>query len=1008
MNTWTLGSLLALMGCSGLGNPSGAATEKKVCLVLADGYVSEYAWGKYQELQFPLDHPGHNYFVRGLTGHAHRFARWLEGWQVERLDLEKHQGPLKLEGVDLVILDEVRQSVCDPYETALIEFVRAGGGLLVYAGFWGLGGAPPGEYSVSEAVSSYQHSPLGAVLPLEIQATPDLEMLSGKPPAARRPVFRDKALGAGLEEEEWEVWGFHVGQPRGEVLAELDGQPLICWGPWGRGRIGVYTGDDLAWIRAGAGGPRQRFAGTLWRRLARLAVKESAPVPAVADRPLTWEKGAAFAHPDQPINFLWGGYFYFHTPEMERLWARDLVAHSATLFSGAPEALGKAGIQGWESVGCPLLSPEAVKDPATWMRDAQGQPLEGQPCFNNPQALQSMEESVARWAADLRQRPWVTYGHMGDETEFANCYCDFCRQAFRQETGDELPPLKNDFSPAYLDSWIDYQLFKNRSIGKMYARAVQAAHARNPALRMFASLPQSGGMCHGDDQFHTQSGFDLLWDHTYPGTMAIRVGLNASLLEETAVLQGRPSVPILDLLQAFDSYDRAPHIPPPEYIREMAWQAIAHGVDSIGWFVYHAFFWNLPGSEAWEEAGRLGEEVLAPLTPTLYEMRNALQPVGLLYCYSQEAVDGLKEQVWAPDHPWKSVIRWWSLHATQEAYEVLKYAHVPFNVVSEHRLWQGAELPWKVLILPYVEHLHVESRKALQAFMAKGGRVYVGANSPLDLPGTPGKATADQGGSPYRRLPVSFDTKFTTWWPADRKEEWNQRRVRAYLISAFLEKARQMRGLLSPFCDQALVTVDDPEVVYNVRQAGVAQYLFFINDHQINPVSPEMRRKRQRYNHFMLMPMEFPRAKTSVGIRGPGVLYPLLSSGGGPWQLKPNQRLRIDLELEGGEGKVFLRLPEAITAVEFLSPPVRRADGIALQAGVRGRSGVLRASLPVRIDMDGGEVRQTVYATTQGGILAWTAPFLKEFPAGPILVTITDLASGKQAHYRLGARQGNP
>jgi hypothetical protein len=466
-------------------------------------------------------------------------------------------------------------------------------------------------------------------------------------------------------------------------------------------------------------------------------------------------------------------------------------------------------------------------------------------------------------------------------------------------------------------------------------------------------------------------------------------------------------VPIFDLLQGFDSYDRASHIPPPEYVREMAWQAIAHGIDAVGWFVYNAFFWNLPGSEAWEEAGRLGREVLAPLTPTLYEMRNAPQPVGLLYCYSQEAVDGLKELVWDEEQPWKGVIRWWSQHATQEAYEVLKYAHVPFNVVSEHRLFQGEPLPWKVIVIPYVEHLHAKSRKALESFLARGGIVYVGANSTLDLPGV-------------RKLPMSFDTKFTTWWPADRKDEWNQRRVRTYMISAFLEKARQMRRLFSSFCDGAMVTVDDPEVVYNVREAGVAKYLFFINDHQINPVSSEDRQRRQQYNHFMLMPMEFPKAKTRVGIRETGLrsrgnwetgklgnrqsaaayLYPLLPSSGDPLPLKLNQRTVVNLELAGGEGKVYLLLPEKVSAVEFTSPLVRSQQGVAIQARILSRTGILKASLPLRIDLNGQGVRQTVYATTKNGVLSWTAPFLKEFPAGPITVTVTDLASGKSVQSR--------
>ena len=991
--------LLGVTMLSSLAEPARPA-PKRTCLVLADGTVSEYAWGHYQESQFPWNHPGHDYCIRGLLETGTRFHRWLPGWNVRRVDLEKQQGPLRLEGVDLVILDDVRQSVCDPHEPALVEFVRQGGGLLVYGGFWGLGGCAKTEYNAAAPVSSFQRTPLGGILPVEIVATPDYELLRAKPAPARRPAFLDPALGQGIAAPAWEVLALHACKPRGEVLAQVDGRPLVCRQSVGKGRVVVYAGDDLGWVRAGTGSNLNAFAGTLWRRLAALAVGDTAAIPARPDPEPVLERGPAFAHPDQPMNFLWGGAFYYRTPEMERLWARDLLTHSATLFSGLPESVAKAGVQSWEAFGPPLFTKASVEDPETWAVDAQGKPIKGQPCFNNPKALANMEEAVGKRAAELAGSPWVTYGHMGDETEYGNCFCPHCRRAggwsdgvmesWSSGSGTAAlgdPSLHHSITPSLqprLDAWIDYHLFKNASIGRMYARAGQAAKAKNPRLRMFASLPQAGGMCHGDDLFHTQSGFDLLWDHTYPGTMAIRVGLNAALMEETAALQGRPDVPILDLLQGFDSYDRASHMPPPEYMREMAWQAIAHGVDSVGWFVYNYCFWNLPGSEAWEGAGRLAHEVLEPLTPTLFEMRNAPQPVGLLTCYSQEAVDGLKEQVWDAKRPWKGVIRWWSTHATQEAYEVLKYAGVPFNVVSEHRLFEGKPLPWKALVIPYVEHLHAKSRAALAAFQAAGGTVYVGANSTLDLPGA-------------RRLPVAFDTKFTTWWPEDRTDEWNQRRVRAYMIGPFLEKAAHLRRLFAPLRDEALATVDDPEVITSVRRAGAAQYLFLVNDHQVNPVSPELRQRRRKYNHFMLMPMEFPKAGTTAHIRGGGYLYPLLSRAGEPTRLAKDARTPVRVNLAGGDGKVFLILPEPIRKVEMPAAPARRPGGIAIQGRVLGESGVLKAALPLRVELRRGTVRQTAYAATRDGALRWTVPFLKAFPAGPVTVVVTDLASGKRA-----------
>lgn len=48
------------------------------------------------------------------------------------------------------------------------------------------------------AVSSYQKTPLGEVLPVEITNTPDLVMLPEQPENERHPVFLDGALGSGI------------------------------------------------------------------------------------------------------------------------------------------------------------------------------------------------------------------------------------------------------------------------------------------------------------------------------------------------------------------------------------------------------------------------------------------------------------------------------------------------------------------------------------------------------------------------------------------------------------------------------------------------------------------------------------------------------------------------------------------------------------------------------------------------------------------------------------------
>ena len=307
--TATLICSLAVL-LAGMSTHSEAAPGHKIkCLVLGDGYVSEYAWGKYEESQLPAYHPGNTFFIRGITDYPNRFKRWLGDFQVTRIDLEQQRGPLPLSGVDILIIDDVRQVRLDPWEESIVEYVRQGGGLLVYGGYWGLGGAPKNEYNVATQPNDVS-SPLATILPVTMLSAPDWTL---KQEGWGPPVVDDPALGEGLDTADWHIYGLHSCEARGKVLARVADRPLVCVSAVGRGNVVVYTGDDLAWIRAGArDNVFCRQSGTLWRRLAQIVLRRDArAIPAVRGPSQTWEKTAAFAHPDQPINFLWGGYFPF-------------------------------------------------------------------------------------------------------------------------------------------------------------------------------------------------------------------------------------------------------------------------------------------------------------------------------------------------------------------------------------------------------------------------------------------------------------------------------------------------------------------------------------------------------------------------------------------------------------------------------------------------------------------------------------------------------------------------
>jgi len=246
------------------------------------------------------------------------------------------------------------------------------------------------------------------------------------------------------------------------------------------------------------------------------------------------------------------------------------------------------------------------------------------------------------------------------------------------------------------------------------------------------------------------------------------------------------------------------------------------------------------------------------------------------------------------------------------------------------------------------------------------------------------------------KLPIAFDAKFNTWWPKDRKEQWNQRRLRQYEIGLVLEKTRYLPESLLAYRDEAVVQLDDAEVIYSVRTAGAAQYIFVINDHQVNPVSPELRKLRQKYNHFMLMPMEFPAAAATMTVQqSRGVLYEMFTTKEA-MKLKENG-ISLPLELAGGAGKLFVILPRELKKVKLEAEPVRTADGVQLEAAVLDKEGAVPASIPLQIDITGAKERQTVYHTTINGKLSWCVPLLRDFGADEKLTVIVTELLGRHS-----------
>lgn len=275
------------------------------------------------------------YFYKAMLEYRSRFRRFLEEplrAEVSVVELDNEPEELNLDGVRLLILDDVSAYAIEAFEEQIVDYVEDGGVLLVVAGSYGLGGWMPVKgvepaierelvmdpmpqnlkermkkdpYLLWYAKRTYRESALSRVLPVEIISTPDLVVhgragagpgLKAKPPK----VEGGGRLFDGVPIEEWQIYGYHRVRVKtgADVLARIDeGSPLLVIGKYGKGRVVVFTGAELEGaVRLNGPNIHYRFinerglpwkwSDIFWLRLARLALgrKQIGMRMAVAER----------------------------------------------------------------------------------------------------------------------------------------------------------------------------------------------------------------------------------------------------------------------------------------------------------------------------------------------------------------------------------------------------------------------------------------------------------------------------------------------------------------------------------------------------------------------------------------------------------------------------------------------------------------------------------------------------------------------------------------------------
>lgn len=190
-------------------------------------------------------------YVEG--GHEYAAALRDDDWEVTHLPAHAIEtrfptGSRALGEYDLLVISDVgantfllpravfNTSVSEPNRLeAIREYVLGGGGLLMVGGYL--------SFSGIDAKAAYANSPIGDLLPVRALEVDDR---AEHPEGAAVKVLAPEHPALGAVGDAWpDLLGFNRTEPKAdaEVLAEVNGHPLVAVAAAGEGRTGVFTSD---------------------------------------------------------------------------------------------------------------------------------------------------------------------------------------------------------------------------------------------------------------------------------------------------------------------------------------------------------------------------------------------------------------------------------------------------------------------------------------------------------------------------------------------------------------------------------------------------------------------------------------------------------------------------------------------------------------------------------------------------------------------------------------------
>lgn len=270
------------------------------------------------------------------------------------------------------------------------------------------------------------------------------------------------------------------------------------------------------------------------------------------------------------------------------------------------------------------------------------------------------------------------------------CYCDRCRQQFREASGQDLPRAEDPSDPAYPA----YVAWRNRRLLDLWGIWDGEIRAINPGARFLPNgYPDRAVLADRADIFMVdhqgRSGQTPAWD-------------NGMAAKQTRAVMGRkPIVGIFGLGISHPTYRWMDSVTSEAEIRTWAFEGIAHGFRP--WFT--------------KFSGTIRDPRWLGYVERIYQwhhkaeayLRNeeSLARVGLVYSEATERLyRGRPER---PDYHKLGM------------YQALLEARVPFDMVNDRLLDAERIDRYRLLVLPNVACLSDGQCAALRAFVARGG-----------------------------------------------------------------------------------------------------------------------------------------------------------------------------------------------------------------------------------------------------------------------------------------------